>query len=199
VRARIVSGKDPREILEWFDVIPAEVDRLDAILTGYLSLARPEAEGEGECRPAEVAAETARLLGPELERRGIRLELDTAAAGVLPAAMGGRSLKQVLLNLLLNASQAMDSGGEISVRVRPDGSWIMIEVEDGGCGMSEADRRRALEPFFTTKPTGSGLGLTLVHSLVQAREGRLDIRSTPGQGTRVTVRLPRGGKKEGSR
>ena len=63
-------------------------------------------------------------------------------------------------------------------------------MEDTGVGMSEKEQRRALEPFFTTRATGSGLGLTLVQSLVQARGGALEIRSAPGQGTRVTVRLP---------
>jgi len=73
---------------------------------------------------------------------------------------------------------------------------VAVEIEDTGRGMDEQERRRALEPFFTTRPTGSGLGLTLVQSLVQARRGELEIRSAPGRGTRVLVRLPEAGAGE---
>lgn len=193
VRARIEAGKDPREILEWFDAIPAEVDRLDAILTGYLSLARPEAEGEGSARPAAVAHETLELLRPEFERRGLRVETQFEEADELTAAMGARSLRQVLLNLLLNAAQATEAGGVVTVRAQRGPGGVLLEVQDTGRGMDEEERRRALEPFFTTRPAGSGLGLTLVQSLVQARGGSLEIRSAPGRGTRVLLRLPEAG------
>lgn len=190
VRAKIEAGRDPKEILEWFEAIPAEVDRLDSILTSYLSMARPDSEGEGACRPEEVAEETLRLLAPELEKRGIRLETEYENPRRMSAAMGARSLRQVLLNLMLNAAQAMEEGGRLAVRVRGERQAIELTVEDTGHGMSEENRKKVLEPFFTTRPTGSGLGLTLVQSLVQARGGELEIRSAPGQGTRVTIRLP---------
>jgi two-component system sensor histidine kinase HydH len=192
VRARIEAGKDPREILEWFGAIPAEVDRLDAILTGYLSLARPEAEGEGTCDPAAVARETVELLRPELARQGVSAQSEFPD-GTLSVAMGARSLKQILLNLLLNAMQAMDAGGVVTVRARREPGKVAIEVQDSGRGMSEEERRRAVEPFYTTRPAGSGLGLTLVQSLVQARGGTVEIRSAPGRGTRVSLLLPAAG------
>jgi signal transduction histidine kinase len=190
VRAKIQSGKDPSEVLEWFEAIPAEVDRLDAILTSYLSLARPDQEGGGSCRPVAVAEETVQFLGAELTKRGIRLEREFDSGETLVAAMGARSLRQVLLNLMLNSIQAMERGGRLVLRAHRDHPWVELEVEDNGTGMTEAEMSRVLEPFFTTRPTGSGLGLTLVQSLVQARGGDLHIRSAPGQGTRVTIRLP---------
>ena len=192
VRAKLAAGKDPQEVLEWFETIPAEIDRLDAIVTTYLSLARPDQEGIASCRPAAVAEETCRLLAPDLASKGIRLETAYEEPETLTASIGARSLKQIALNLMLNAAQAMEQGGTIKVRTRRLRPGMELEVEDTGAGMTEEQRRRALEPFFTTRPTGSGLGLTLVHSLVQARGGSLEIRSVPGEGTRVSVRLPEG-------
>ncbi len=190
VRSKIQAGRDPAEVLEWFEAIPAEVDRLDGILSSYLSLARPDQEASGSCVPAAVIEETIRLLEPELTKKGIRIETEMED-GSAPIRMGSRSLKQILLNLMLNSSQAMEqAGGVLSLRLRRSEPWVILEVEDTGTGMTEAQRQRALEPFFTTRATGSGLGLTLVHSLVQARGGSLAIRSAPGQGTRVTIQLP---------
>ena len=190
LRAKLEKGSDPRELLVWFDAIPAEVDRLDAILTNYLALARPDVEGEGSCRPDAVARETAAFLRPELENRGLTVEEEFDPDGRARVAMGARSLKQVFLNLLLNAMQASERGGPITIRTRREHVGFALEVEDRGRGMTEEERRRAQEPFFTTRPTGSGLGLSLVQSLVEARAGRVEIRSAVGRGTRVTIRLP---------
>jgi two-component system sensor histidine kinase HydH len=190
VRSKIASGKDPREVLEWFEAIPAEVDRLNEIVTNYLSLARPEGSGEGRCRVAQVVQETVRLLEHDLTEKGIVIRLDLADPENLIAPMGPRSLKQLLLNLILNAAQAIERDGTISIESRRASPWVELVVADDGAGLVESERSRVLEPFYTTKPTGSGLGLTLVSSLVQARGGRLEIESSRGRGTRVRTLLP---------
>ncbi|MBK8231091.1 MAG: hypothetical protein IPK72_10995 [Candidatus Eisenbacteria bacterium] len=199
VRAKIEAGKPREEILEWFDAIPNEVDRLNQILGNYLSLARPDQNAEGSCEVEQVMRETAALLEPDLARRGITLQTSGGEAresGVpLRAAFGARSLKQVLLNLVLNASEAIQaqgpgSTGRIGLVARRVGDRIEIVTTDDGPGMSDEARRRALEPFFTTKPTGSGLGLTLVSSLVRARGGRLRFESAAPKGTVVRLELP---------
>lgn len=191
VRAKIAAGKDPAEVLEWFEVIPQEVDRLSEIVTNYLSLARPERAGEGRCRIGTIAGEIADLLGHDLERRGINLSVE--ADSDLAAAIGARPLKQVLLNLVLNAAEAIPAGqaGAITIQARARSARLVeVRVADDGRGMSARERSHILEPFFTTKPTGSGLGLTLVQSLVQGAGGRLEIESRPGTGTVVVVQLP---------
>lgn len=197
VQKKIDAGRPKEEILEWFEVIPREVDRLDRILTNYLSLARPGESGVPRCAPALVLRDTLALVDPELQKRGIRRELDPAldpeapAAGTFDAAIEARALHQVFLNLILNAAQAMENGGTLRLRGRALARTVELEVEDDGPGMDEATRRRVTEPFFTTKPTGSGLGLTLVSSLLDARGGRLDLRSAPGSGTTARISLPR--------
>ena len=191
VRAKIEAGKDPAEVLEWFDVIPQEVDRLNEIVTNYLSLARPDRDAEGRCDVSAIAEEIAVLLRHDLEHRGIELQLETEPR--LFAAIGGRSLKQVLLNLVLNGADAIVEGsvGRIRIQARHRSArWTEIRVADNGKGMTSEERSRILEPFFTTKPTGSGLGLTLVQSLVHGSGGRVEIDSRAGDGTSVVIVIP---------
>jgi signal transduction histidine kinase len=186
VRAKIEAGKDSAEVLSWFEAIPSEIDRLDEIVTSYLSLARPDA-GERRSDTRAVIEEIARLLRPDLDRRGVALTLEVPDEP-LEAAIGARSLKQILLNLLLNAAQAMEGeGGSIVIGAARQEERVRVSVRDTGRGMSEEEIRRAFEPFYTTKATGSGLGLTLVRSLVQGSAGVMDIKSRPGKGTEVIL------------
>lgn len=187
VRAKIEAGKDSAEVLSWFEAIPSEIDRLDEIVTSYLSLARPDGAKERRSDPRSVIEEIARLLRPDLDRRGIALTLEIPEEP-MEAAIGARSLKQILLNLLLNAAQAMEGeGGSIVVGAARQEGRVRVSVRDTGRGMSDEEIRRAFEPFYTTKATGSGLGLTLVRSLVQGSAGIMEIRSRPGKGTEVVL------------
>src|SRR4029079_16835824 len=97
-------------------------------------------------------------------------------------------------NLLLNARQAMPSGGALSVRVRPQDSGgeslIEIDIDDPGVGMDEATRRQLFRPFFTTRHGGTGLGLALVKRVVEEHRGAIRVDSRPGQGARFTLTLP---------
>ncbi len=102
-------------------------------------------------------------------------------------------MEQVLLNLVVNARDAMPTGGALRVEVAAEGSEVRLSVVDDGSGMDEATRQRAFEPFFTTKDMlhGTGLGLSSVHDIVSASGGSVRIESAPGRGTRVEVILPR--------
>ncbi|MBK8235827.1 MAG: hypothetical protein IPK74_09745 [Deltaproteobacteria bacterium] len=149
--------------------------------------------------PGEVVAEIQRLLARVLPR-GIRLETDvdpcTPTISVSP-----QHLHQILMNLCLNARDAMPEGGCIRVstraltlpghrRARPRELYVRICVEDDGIGMSEDIRARVLEPFFTTKAKGTGLGLATVHRIVREYDGRLEVYSAPGHGSTFEVLLP---------
>ena len=101
-------------------------------------------------------------------------------------------MNQVLLNLVLNACQAMPEGGTLTLQLRPVGTMVEMKVQDTGCGMSEEDVRKVFDPFFTTKPVGegTGLGLTVVHGIIQEHEGTIRVSSVPGQGATFIVTLP---------
>jgi two-component system sensor histidine kinase HydH len=96
----------------------------------------------------------------------------------------------VLWNLCLNALQAMPDGGELKVTVGPSGGRLLVRVADTGEGIADEDLGHIFEPFFSTKPDGTGLGLALVHRIVQDHGGEIDVQSRPGVGTAFTLTLP---------
>lgn len=101
------------------------------------------------------------------------------------------AVEQLLLNLLLNSAQALEPGGRASVTVDIDGSDVRVVVTDTGGGISPDDLEHVLDPFFSTKGDGTGLGLPIARQIAAAHGGSLKIESVPGDGTRVEVRLPR--------
>ncbi|HKX06701.1 MAG TPA: ATP-binding protein [Stellaceae bacterium] len=129
-------------------------------------------------------------------QRGAVVEMRTELAVDLPLIMGAESeLREALINLILNAVDALTEGGTITLRTRaatgPGGSSIHVEVTDTGIGMDEETRRRCLEPFFTTKgERGTGLGLAMVYGVVQRHGADLEIDSAPGRGTTVRLSFP---------
>ncbi|MDY7232978.1 sensor histidine kinase [Hyalangium rubrum] len=104
-----------------------------------------------------------------------------------------RQIGQVLLNLLVNAGQATNAGGKVSLSTRQEGEGVFVQVRDTGAGMSPETMRKLFQPFFTTKAPGmgTGLGLAVVHGIVTAHGGRIDVQSRPGEGSCFTVYLPR--------
>jgi signal transduction histidine kinase len=122
---------------------------------------------------------------------GIAIEVVCEVGQIPPISGHAASLREVITNLVLNAVDALPSGGRISVRTGADGDSVSLSVADNGIGMPEEIRRRAQEPFFTTKGLKStGLGLSVNHSIVQRHGGEMTIASTEGRGTTVTIRLP---------
>jgi signal transduction histidine kinase len=100
------------------------------------------------------------------------------------------TFRSALLNLLINAVQAMDAGGQLVIRTRPSGLGVAIELIDTGQGMSEETMAKVFRAFYTTKQGGSGLGLPTSRKIVEAHGGTIDIESAPGRGTKVTIWLP---------
>ncbi|MEK7404227.1 MAG: ATP-binding protein [Acidobacteriota bacterium] len=135
------------------------------------------------------------LIAREAELRGIQLVTRIAEA-LPPCQLDPRAISQVLLNLLKNAIEAMPEGGRLTVTARPgslsaDGTAaVVLEVEDTGIGVEEADLRKVFRPLFTTKPGGSGLGLSFCRQTVEEHGGEIRLGSQKGQGTRVTLLLP---------
>ncbi len=183
------AGSDPRGVADLLEAIPLEVHRLDRIVTNYLSLARGTEAGESSDVP-QVVARTLDLVAKDLERANVTLQC-TAPDHSLRARMGPGPLRQALLNLFLNAREAMASGGELRVGVRADEAWVIIEVEDTGGGIDPRLHRKIFEPFYTTRPAGSGLGLAVVSSIVRSHRGRVEVRSEPGRGAKFILTLPR--------
>jgi signal transduction histidine kinase len=186
------------------DLVRQECDRLQKLLGDFLDFARQEsltlepgslnAEIEQlldffSIRAKEAGVEIVRYLDPELP--AVRLDRET--------------FRSAVLNLLLNAVQAMDgTGGQLVVRTRPAGLGVMLELIDTGPGMDAETLGKVFGAFYTTKQGGSGLGLPTARKIVEAHGGTIDVESAPGRGTKVTIwlpappRLPKGGRDAGS-
>jgi len=183
------SEDSRREMLA--DIID-EVERLNRLVTQYLAFARPDpASPEDGASPGDVIRSLAPLFEKGSDRSAVTIE--AKIADDLPKVrMNESALRQVLLNLLLNARDASQENGLITVRCAPvrGGSQVEIVVEDRGAGIPKRDLRRIFDPFFTTKAGGSGLGLAICRQLVTECRGTVDVSSKPGQGTAVRIALP---------
>jgi signal transduction histidine kinase len=122
-------------------------------------------------------------------RVNVMREFDEAVARVVCAP---QQLRQVFLNLVVNAAQAVEDGGHVLVATRNDGAHVVVSVADDGCGIPAELLDRIFDPFFTTKPIGegTGLGLGIAHQIVASHGGDIEVESTPGEGTVFRVRLP---------
>ncbi|MGL6094498.1 MAG: two-component system sensor histidine kinase NtrB [Fimbriiglobus sp.] len=141
--------------------------------------------------PTDVAAVVTRMvdfLAPTARVQGV--EIEWFPADVPPVPLDVEMFEKVLLNLMLNAEDAMPDGGTLTLQVRADGGWAVLDVIDTGCGMAPEIVEKAFKPFVTTKPGGTGLGLATARKIVLAHGGRIDIQSEPGRGTKFTIRLP---------
>ncbi|MGD9802018.1 MAG: sensor histidine kinase [Hyphomicrobiaceae bacterium] len=168
------------------------LDRASALVQQILGFARNEGTLEEDVDLAMCFAGLERLLR-WIGRDRFRLRMRVAPD--LPPLFCNRcNLENVVLNLVLNARDAMPDGGTVTIDVgtREDGDWIMLRVSDTGKGMPPDIKSRAFEPFFTTKGQrrGNGLGLTMVRRFVQEAGGNVDIKSQVGEGTTVTLRFP---------
>jgi signal transduction histidine kinase len=169
--------------------IVAEVDRLTSVVGSLLAFARPLPLQTRPTAIRDVVERAVTLAGAELERKRLRLAVDESPA--LPVVHAdGDLVCQVLVGLLANAVEATPPGGEIVVRARPADGGVEVAVADGGAGVAPELRARVFEPFFTTRPNGTGLGLAVARQIVEAHGGRIDVGDRPGGGACFTVRLP---------
>jgi signal transduction histidine kinase len=175
------------------DFVVDEVDRLHRTLNRYLEFARGSEEAPGRGDALAALRATLALLEGETRSRGVTVECSGVEAGEAPVRLETESLKQVFLNLMLNALEAMPQGGTLRVACSERRGRFEIVVADTGTGMSGEVLARAGTPFFTTKARGSGLGLVLSRRLLRSAGGDLRIQSGEGRGTACTTVLPRRG------
>jgi signal transduction histidine kinase len=184
------DGLNEEEYAGTLNAVRTEARRLNRILSEFLLFARPPAPDRRPADVAEVVGRVAALVGED-PARAASVELEVHIDRTLPRfAFDPDQLTQVLWNVVLNGVEAMDGAGRLRFEVeRVDGD-VVISVADTGRGIPPEDRARVFDPFYSRKPTGSGLGLTIAQRIVAAHGGRMELESTPGQGTRVTIALP---------
>jgi len=170
-------------------IVQGELRRMSLLIDQFLEFARPRPPHFQRERLEEIMEETLLLLGPEARNRGIMIykEWDKNLPRVW---VDGAQIKQVFLNLLLNALQAMPNGGKLTVRLHVSSGSLLTAIADEGVGICPEVRANLFQPFFTTKQRGTGLGLSISQRIVEGHNGRLRLFSQPGVGTTVIVRLP---------
>jgi two-component system sensor histidine kinase HydH len=173
------------------DLIQGEVRRLNTIVEEFLSLARPMPLKR---EPIIVAALLEEVLGlVESEARGAGIAVVREIPSGLPVLHADRDrLKQVLLNLVLNAIQAMPSGGTLEIAAAAGGGTLTVTVADTGSGITPELLPKVFEPYVTTKTKGLGLGLPIVRRIVEAHGGAIEAVSEPGRRTSFRFALPLG-------
>lgn len=193
VERKLRKKADPalaRELGDSLQVARDEIKRLDAIVQRFLSAVRPTTPQFRLEDLNQIVRESAEFLGPEVADRGIDLRLQLH--GALPRLRLDRDqIKQAFYNLIRNASQAVGANGTITVRTDFDDEKVRVSFADTGQGISPEQLGKVFEPYFTTKKTGSGLGLLIVHRIVREHGGEIEFESEEGAGTTVTIYLPR--------
>jgi signal transduction histidine kinase len=182
----------PPALREDLTVLHRHAQRVARIASGLLSFAR---QSTGERMPVDlnhVITETLLLAEKQIAKEGIRVR--TTLASNLPAILGdANTLQQVLLNLVTNAWDALDQGGELSIEtsVPPETPrTVRLVIADTGRGIDPEILPRIFDPFFSTKPTGTGLGLSITDGIVREHGGTIDVESSPGKGTRFVLTFP---------
>jgi signal transduction histidine kinase len=180
----------PSDAMQHVDIIATEIRRLDEVVQGFLKFTRPE---DLKLQPVVLAAlfdEIAPIIKPEADRNRVVLVVDCDSSVVVngdPAM-----LRQAFLNVALNACQAMPEGGTLRIQGKPAGRrQVQVLVSDTGSGIRPEHLDKIFDLYFTTKPKGSGIGLSMVYRIVQMHDGEIEIESTPGKGTTFRILLPR--------
>jgi signal transduction histidine kinase/putative methionine-R-sulfoxide reductase with GAF domain len=171
-------------------VIEEEIHRINEIVDQFLRFAKPAPPLLQESDVLSLFEETLHLLKPQVEKQ--RISVQKEFPSLPPAVLDREQMKQVILNLLLNALQAMPGGGllRLSGQVLEDNRWIQLSIQDTGVGIPPEDMNKLFDPFFSTKEGGVGLGLSIAHRIIDQHRGKIQMESTPGKGTLFTLWLP---------
>lgn len=179
---------------ECLNIIKKETERLNRLLTSFLDFARPRPPQYHNIELSGTLDSVIDLATHAIDRKPIQLRKEVPPS--LPELeCDPEQVKQVLLNLLINAIQASPNGSEVVLSARLDGSKVVIQVKDHGCGIAPENREKIFDPFFTTKENGTGLGLSVAHQIIEQHGGILTAEANLDRGTTLSVVLPlkRGG------
>ena len=180
---------DPEAAQTAVKVLDTEIDRLDRVVKRFLDFTKPVELHLEDTALSELVGGVLALARPQIERAGVRAIVEQP--DLLPPARVDRALlQQALMNLVLNACEAMPQGGRLEITLRRKGDAAEIRVKDTGHGIAPEHRRRIFELFFTTRPSGSGLGLATAFRIVHLHNGSIDFESEPGRGTTFILELP---------
>lgn len=177
------------EKAEFLTIIQQEVERLNGLVTDFLQFARPRSPELLPTPPREIVEAVVKLASKQAEQANVWITVDVADP--LPLVLlDAEQMKQVLLNLILNAIEAMPEGGQLTISAMQRDGELSLAVRDTGKGIDPAMREKLFSPFVTTKARGTGLGLAIAHRLVTQHGGRIEAVDGGNGGALVEIRLP---------
>ena len=182
----------PAAVVDDLHVLYRNIQRITRIATGLLSFARQSVDQSGPVHVNTIVDETLLLVGRQLGKDGVEVSV-TLDPTLGPLWGNGSALQQVLTNLLLNARDAMPGGGQVLIETGPHpdrGGWMRLVVSDTGEGMGPEGLAKLWEPFYTTKASGTGLGLSVSRKIIREHGGVVDVISAPGRETTFTLEFP---------
>ncbi|GEM_PF-396617 len=185
-RIRAAKSDDSEQLVGF---ITDEVARINDILEGYLSLARPATDKAGPILIGEIAEDVAKRVAKRAEKSGV--EISVESGDELSVVASESAIRRALLNLYLNAIEAMPNGGKITVTTeRKAEKQLELTVSDNGHGIGKRAMKHIFDAFVSSKPGGTGLGLTLCKTIIEEAGGKITVESKPGVGTTFRITLP---------
>ncbi len=191
--AEALEGSIEDERGRWrMEMIREQIDRITSIIRSLLNIARPRESMHIKVGLSTLVETTLGFLSEKIRRRDVRVETDLEAQ--LEIIADPEKIQQMLLNLFINALDAMPDSGTLSVSLKRSGENVLLRVSDTGLGIPDDKLRHIFDPFYTTKAAGrgSGLGLVVVKGIVSDHRGQIEAQSQPGEGTAFLVQLPKG-------
>ncbi len=181
---------DPKFVEQFSRLVPQEIDRIDAMIHELLQFARPSPPKLEPTNLYELLNSTLGFLSSNFTRHKINVQKDYEDIKDRPFLLDANQIKQVVLNLFLNAIDAMPGGGTLKVSGRVSNPSVVISVADTGCGIAPEDQKHIFEAFFTKKEKGTGLGLAVTKNIVEEHGGKISVKSKVGEGTTFTLEFP---------
>ena len=189
VRGKVAKSdlvqQEPR-VMEFLDIVDDEINTSNKIISDLLGFSRVG-------KPAVSPAKIERVIEDAIAHANIpeNIELTKKLDGNLPdVEIDTDQIRQLLLNIMFNAVQAMTDGGRLSISAKERGNFLEIEIADTGAGIPEEVKSKIFDPLFTTKAKGIGLGLAVCKSIIDRHNGCIEVKSSIGKGTTFTIRLP---------
>jgi len=185
-KERLSGNKEDEETA---DIMIAETERLNRVISQLIEFARPLELKKEKVQFVELVKHTIKLIAADAQKNKISVEID-ATTDLPEVEVDPDKIKQVLLNIFLNSLAALKDGGKLTIELVPGADNVTVIISDNGAGIKKLDLLRIYDPYFTSKPAGTGLGLAVVQKIMEAHGGKIDVESEAGQGTKVFLFFP---------
>ena len=172
-----------------YPILDLEINRIETIASELMFLGKPARSEIKETNIGKILLDVYTLMQSQANLDNVVINLDTYGDHLITLCNVDQ-IKQVFINLVKNAIEAMDNGGIINMEAKLDGKWVVVTITDNGKGIPDEIKNKLGEPFYTTKEKGTGLGLVICYNIIAEHKGKIDFVSEDGMGTTFTIQLP---------